>query len=339
MRAYHRISFVFLLAFSFIIIPVLVSGQDLPPRYATLELFTNTPCPICANQNPGLFSRLANFEGEYHLIGFYPGKPYSSCIFYQANKPENDTRYQFYQGNIFGTPTVALNGIDFKSSNGVTNTVLEGLTGGTSWLHVDVEETTGNNRSVTIHLEDHVGGSLATGRLFAVIVEKEIEYSAPNGETLHHNVFRKFLTDPSGEEIDLSSGFVTKSYDYDVDPNWKADEVYVIAWVSDPATKEVFNSGTRFDPDFTSSVDPVSSKQSLTIYPNPATAEVYVKIPEGVTTADIYILDFQGRMIHSLKTYSTDDVLIPITTFPFGSYLIQLKAGNTMYSGSFSIKP
>ena len=242
MSTIQRISFALLLTFYITLCSNPVAAQDLPPRYATLELFTNTPCPICANQNPGLFSRLAQFEGEYHLIGFYPGKPYSSCIFYQANKPENDTRFQFYQGNIFGTPTVALNGIDFKSSNGVTNTVLEGLTGGTSWLHVDVEETSGSNRSVTINLEDHVGGSLTTGRLFAVIVEKEISYTAPNGETVHHNVFRKFLSNPTGEDIDLTTGIASRSYNYDVDPTWKADEVYIIALLTVPSTIEVFNS-------------------------------------------------------------------------------------------------
>ena len=122
--------------------PASVSAQDLPIRYATLELFTNTPCPSCGSQNPGLFSRLGNYEGEYHLISFYPGKPYSSCIYYQANIPENSTRFQHYAGEIFGTPTVALNGIDFKSSSGVNTTVLDNLTGGTSWsvsyTHLDV---------------------------------------------------------------------------------------------------------------------------------------------------------------------------------------------------------
>ena len=337
MSAIHRISFVLLLSFSLSIIPSLVSGQDLPPRYATLELFTNTPCPICANQNPGLFSRLAAFEGEYHLIGFYPGKPYSSCIFYQANKPENDTRYQFYQGNIFGTPTVALNGIDFKTSNGVTNTVLEGLTGGTSWLHVDVEETSGNNRSVTINLEDHVGGSLTTGGLFAVIVEKEISYAAPNGETVHHNVFRKFLTNAAGEDVDLSTGIASRTYEYEVDPTWKAEEVYVIAWLSDPTTKEIYNSGTRFDPDFTSSVDPSPSSLPLVIYPNPSAHDVYIHIPAEGKSANVYILDQQGKVVRSMKTNGESPYLLHTTAMPVGKYVVSVKTDQGTYSGTFHL--
>src|SRR5690606_32967487 len=226
-----------------------VAAQDMPTRYPTLELFTNTPCPICGSQNPGFFNRLANYEGEYHLISFYPGRPYSSCIFYQSNIAENTTRLEHYTGDVFGSPTVAIHGIDFRSPNQVTTAVLDGLTGGTSWLHVDVEETTGTTRDVTISLTDHVGGSLGLGRLFAVIVEREILYNAPNGETVHHNVFRRFLTASTGEIVDLSAGPVTRTYQYNVDGSWNANEIYVIAWLSDTGTNEIYNSGTRFDPD------------------------------------------------------------------------------------------
>lgn len=317
--------------------PASVSGQDLPIRYATLELFTNTPCPICASQNPGLFNRLANYEGQYHLIGFYPGSPYSSCIFYQANIPQNTARVQHYTGNIFGSPTVALNGIDFKSSNGVNTTVLDNLTGGTSWLYIDVDETTGTNRSVTIDMQDVVGGSLNTGRLYAVIVEKEILYNAPNGETVHHNVFRRFLTDVSGEEVDLSSGQVTKSYTYDVNAAWNADETYVIAWLMDPATKEIYNSGTRFDADFTSAINPVQPLSALSIYPNPASTEVNIALPSGVAVADVEIFDPQGRLVRSVPRSQGPQIQISTGAFLPGKYFIRLTSGVAIYTGAFDV--
>lgn len=86
-----------------------------PPRFATLELCTNTPCPICGSQNPGLFNPLMNDEGQYHLISFCPGKPNASCIFYQRNISEYTSRYQFYKGNIFGSPTVLKMGLFLPS--------------------------------------------------------------------------------------------------------------------------------------------------------------------------------------------------------------------------------
>ena len=45
-----------------------LNAQELPLRYATLELFTNTPCPICGSQNPGFFSRLEGYKGFYQDI-------------------------------------------------------------------------------------------------------------------------------------------------------------------------------------------------------------------------------------------------------------------------------
>lgn len=317
--------------------PVTVSGQDLPIRYATLELFTNTPCPICASQNPGLFNRLANYEGQYHLIGFYPGSPYSSCIFYQANIPQNTARVQHYSGEIFGSPTVALNGIDFKSSSGVNTTVLDNLTGGTSWLYIDVEETTGTSRTVTIDLQDVVGGSVNTGRLYAVIVEKEINYNAPNGETLHHNVFRRFLTDVNGEDVDLTSGQVTRTYQYEVSGTWNADETYVIAWLMDPTTEEIYNSGTRFDADFISALNPVQPLSALSIFPNPATFEVNISFPSDITSADIEVFDPQGRLVRTLRGSKGPQVQISIDDFLPGKYFLRLTSGREVYTGSFDV--
>ena len=321
----------------FIFGPSHMEAQTLPLRYATLELFTNTPCPICGSQNPGLFNRLGNYEGEYHLISFYPGQPYSSCIFYQANIPQNAIRLNHYPGEIFGSPTVALNGLDFKSSSGVNTTVLDNLTGGTSWLHVDVEETSGTDRTVTINLEDVVGGSLSAGQLFAVIVEKEIFYNAPNGETVHHNVFRRFLTAATGDPVDLSSGTATKTYQYAVEGGWNADQTYIIAWVSDPTTKEIYNSGTRFDPDFVSGVNPVEPLSALSLYPNPATSEVNITLPADVTAAEVKVYDHLGRLVRSILAASGPVVNIPAGDLSSGRYIVKLISGEKLYSGSFEI--
>jgi hypothetical protein len=312
-------------------------AQTFPVRYATLELFTNTPCPICGSQNPGLFNRLTNFEGEYHLISFYPGKPYSSCVFYQDNITQNTTRFNHYSGNIFGSPTVAINGIDFKSSSGITNMVLENITGGTSWLYVDVEETTGTNRTVSINLEDVVGGSLTTGRLFAVIVEKEIQYNAPNGETVHHNVFRRFLTSATGDDVDMSSGNASLTYDYTVDGEWNADQTYVIAWLSDPTTKEIYNSGTRFDPDFTSAVGPDISKVALQINPNPSSIEATVLFPTNVSSANVQVFDAQGRIVYDAKNVTGPEVKIATSQMDAGYYVVRLMTSDQIFTGRFEV--
>ncbi|MDX1479812.1 MAG: Omp28-related outer membrane protein, partial [Saprospiraceae bacterium] len=238
------------------------------PKYPLLEHFTNTPCVICASQNPGFFNRLEAYAGQYHHVSFWPGTPYTSCIFYQANIPENTARKNYYL-QVVGSPDVAINGVDFKSPSSVTNAVLDGLVGGTSWLSITVQETSGSTRDVTIDLQDHAGGSLSSGLLFAVVVEKEVMYNAPNGETLHHNVFREFLTSTGGDAVDLSSGSASLSYQYTLDGGWQADEIYVVAWLTAVGSKEVINSGTRFD-EVVSGTRDIRGALPLRIYPNPA---------------------------------------------------------------------
>jgi Secretion system C-terminal sorting domain len=327
MKRVHRILFPFYFIFFMFFQVGKAGAQELPPRYATQELFTNTPCPICGSQNPGLFSRLENYEGQYHLVSFYPGKPYTSCIFYQANIPENTARWQFYTGEVFGTPTVAINGIDFKTSNGVTTAVLNDITGNTTWLKIKVDETTGTSRNVDITLQDHVGGSLTSGLLFAVIVEKEIQYNAPNGETLHHNVFRKFLTAPGGDLVDLSSGTAMASYVYELDQDWAGDQTYVIAWLMDPVTKEIYNSGTRFDPDFVSAVGDIADAEMLHLYPNPTTGLFKVTLPESQHTVSVNVFNAAGALVFTQDYVAVSEISLDGSVWPEGIYAVRVMMG------------
>jgi len=314
-------------------------GQNLPLRYATLELFTNTPCPICGSQNPGFFNRLNAYEGKYHLISFYPGTPYSSCIFYQANTQQNIARKNYYQ--IVGTPTVAINGTQFKSAGQVTNAVLDAVTGGESWLEVQVDETAANTRTVDINLVDHVGGSITSGRLFAVIVEKLIMYNAPNGETLHRNVFRKFLTEVSGEDVDMSSGTASKTYQYTVDPSWQADQVYVIAWLINPATKEIYNSGTRFDINVTGTSDFANAKMDLMPFPNPASNLVSISL-QGVVDEKVNVKVFspEGRLVKSFNNQPVTSASIELSVqdLSSGLYYLLIETKDGSHAGKIVVE-
>jgi hypothetical protein len=317
------------------VIPKSVSGQDMAPKYPMLELFTNTPCSVCGSQNPGLFSRLAAFEGQYHLVSFYPGTPYSSCIFYQANTTENGARLAFYP-MIFGTPTVAINGTEFRSSSGVSNTVLNNITGQESWLSVKVEETFGTSRTADITLTDHVGGSLTTGKLYVVIVEREIMYAAPNGETVHYNVFRKFLSSVDGDDVDLSSGMAGRSYQYNVDAEWDADEIHVVAWLMNPDTKEIYNSGTRFDPTL-SSTEEIGDTPILNIYPNPVSDVVNIIIPEDAMDAPLRIFNTNVQLIYKQATSGDTRVTLDASSWPAGRYLVEIEDGERRLRGIFEV--
>lgn len=312
------------------------SAQNLTLKYATLELFTNTPCPICGSSNPGMFSRLSAYEGQYHLISFYPGKPYSSCVFYQANVAENTARYNFYS-EVFGSPTVGINGTQFPSSNGVTNALLDAVTGDSTWLNIQVEETTGSTRNVDITLYDLAGGSVDSARLFAVIVEKEIMYNAPNGENVHYNVFRKFLTNVNGEDIDLSGGMSTSSYEYTLDGSWQDDQVYIIAWLMNPETQEIYNSGTRFDPPLTTATRDLAALPKVKVFPNPATLDITIQLPEEINNAPIVIYDIHGKIVHQETVSGNNSISVDVSSLPVGFYQVGIGSSKGLMTGRFEV--
>ncbi|MBN4065825.1 T9SS type A sorting domain-containing protein, partial [Candidatus Amoebophilus asiaticus] len=85
------------------------------------------------------------------------------------------------------------------------------------------------------------------------IVEQEINYPAPpgsNGEKNFYNVFRKMLTNMAGDTCNLAmqGDSVTFTYSYQMDTLWDSTRIYALAYVQNTDTKEIINSGTRFDP-------------------------------------------------------------------------------------------
>ena len=307
------------------------NAQQMPTKYAMLELFTNTPCVICGSQNPSFFKRLENFEGQYHLISFYPGAPYLNCIFYQANITENKARLAFYP-QVNGSPTVIVNGEGSSNPNGITTAVLNDLTGGESWLQLAISEEGTVIRDVEIAMQTFAENEMSIGQLFAVIVEREIMYNAPNGETVHHNVFRKFLTPVEGDNVDLSSGNETVSYQYDIDNSWNANEVFVIAWISNPETNEIINSGTRFDNLVLSQKNLVFDNK-INVFPVPATSFINISSEELIQNARINMYDILGRKIFSSKTdLINSEYQINTNSWNPGNYTLEILQGNKLHS-------
>jgi hypothetical protein len=300
-----------------------LSAQNMPKKYASLEHFTNTPCPSCGSQNPGFFDLLEGYSGNYHHISYHPGQPYQSCIFYQENTTENRARSNYY--SISSSPRVVINGLTQSSSGTVTANMLNDVTGGESPIEVQVEETSGINRTVSVDINLYGTAPVTNAKLYAAVVEKEIMYNAPNGETVHHNVFRKFLTSSDGNDIDLSNSTSGISFNYNITSPWNADEIYTVVWVQDPVTKEVLNSGTPFDPPFVSAIE-APKTVSFAILPNPVEdlLEIQMENPDQINTIRIH--DMSGKQLF----YQTGilNSSINVRSLNPGLYIIELVTNN-----------
>jgi hypothetical protein len=301
----------FLLLFS----ALLLSAQE-AMKYPLLEHFTNTRCPICANRNPGFHDLRMDYGTDVNHISFHPKYPYSTCEFYQANKEGNQSRADYY--NISGTPTVYLDGEEGSGSDLVSMQAIDNAINMSSYFEIGVtEERTGDMVDVTINLTTR--GDLpdnASYRLFVAAVEAEVNYNAPNGEQMHYNVFREFVSPIEGVSISppADGESVEYTYQYQLKNEWVANQMYALAFIQNDDNNTIENSGTAATT--TTSVIDTEGERELTVYPNPASDKLYTN--NVVESWSLY--DLQGRLIRT----DNNTNIIEVADVGSGVYFIRL---------------
>ncbi|MBL7810064.1 MAG: Omp28-related outer membrane protein [Saprospiraceae bacterium] len=311
-------------------------GQVTAKKYLLIEHFTNSNCGVCASKNPTFFNLInqAQYADDVHHVAIHPMFPYPSCVFYQANTAENTAWTGLYP--VSGTPTIVLNGaIQNPSTPILTEAKLLTYLNQTSPLHLKVTETgPANARQVKITAKALDAIPAGNYKLHVAVVEKKINQQTGNGETVHHNVFRKMLTAVNGNTFTVPALGETEEYEfsYSVANNWNVDEVYVLAFVKEADTKVVLNSGTRFDPVLTDSEDPASKQ--VQVYPNPVsgTAIVDLAVDQAVS---VELFSINGQKCE--LSYHSQGSIITLDTqhLPTGTYLVKATGTQGIYVGKF----
>ncbi len=320
-----------IILFPFLLLIILQEPFAQAKRYIFLEHFTNTRCGICAGANPGFYNLLNGYKNQYHHMTVHPPIPYSACLLYQSNPSDNSQRSNFY--NIVGTPTLVINGLAKKSLSSVTASTLNAELNKLSPVEVVVKEGGTTIRNATIEVKTVGTKPGGIYKLYAVALEKELNYASPNGEKLHHNVFRDFLTAADGDPIDLAGtgSSVIKNYSITIPPGWVENQIYILAWIQDANTKEVLNSGTVFD-----GVTANQDLQSLQfkIYPNPVQDVLKLEWSNPLAaSATISFTNVLGKEIYtgSLKAGSKQ-FQYPVANFAKGIYFVRIQSGKEKIS-------
>lgn len=238
--------------FSFLLliaVAVCVNAQS--RQYVVFEHFTQASCGPCADQNPAFQDNiLADNRGNVHHIAYHTSWPGTDPM-NAANPTPVQNRVDYY--GVGGVPSMYMNGTDKGGPAGVSQSDVTNANAELAPIGIIVTETGDTERSVTIEIKTtgDISGDYA---LQTAVVEREVNYtSAPgsNGEKDFPNVFRATLTG-IGETLTLApiGESVTLNYTYTIDDSWDAEEVYVIAFVQNNATKQVINSGSSDDPDY-----------------------------------------------------------------------------------------
>ena len=296
-------------------------------KYVLLEHFTNTYCSTCASQNPGFYQTIGvETNKDVHHISIHSSVPYQQCPYYQANKIEQDGRKDYY--GLTSTPRVSVNGAALVGAGSVTSATITAATAGTSPIELKIAETTGTSRTVTVTFKNV--GTYPSGdyRLYAAVVEKKITFAANNGESTHHNVFRKYLSNGAdipfnGIPINFTSNTQTVQLFYDVAPSWNAAQTYVLVWVQNESSNVVLNSATRFDAQ-TSTEEP-SIDAFVQVSPNPTSGKTTISFAE-VTPQYLTIQNAVGQVLETRKLINNAPVELDLSSFASGVLFVKVQS-------------
>jgi len=287
-----------------------------------VEHFTNTLCGNCASRNPAFYDLLDNYPDVIH-IAYHPSAPYPNCILHQHNASENDARANFY-GAYGGTPTAVVQGEWTGFQNPIlTASELEAYLGQTTDFELRVYQEQIDSEMVHVNIViKRISNTMSNPtKLFAVIAEKQVNYAAPNGENIHHDVFRKVLVDQAFD-LENTGDSVAINTSYTVHSDWTSDEMIVTAMVHDSETKAVLqaNESSRIG-DGTSSINDEVISLDGVIYPNPANDVIHISSDSKGTFIRAEIYTMTGNKVKSIEDPANS---MNISNLPQGIYILAL---------------
>ncbi|RME99916.1 MAG: T9SS C-terminal target domain-containing protein [Bacteroidetes bacterium] len=319
-----------LLIFSMILMAGGLLAQEVAKR-VVVEHFTNSRCGICANRNPGFYQNLEAHPDVIH-ISIHPSRPYSSCLLHQHNSSENDARTNYY-GILGSTPRLVIQGTPISvSTNYGDASIFTDVANETTPVSITLYQVKENDQlQVDVVIKAEADNNIGTANLFLAAAEKLVNYNAPNGESEHHDVFRRTFTDnPQGLAVAIpaiAGEQLVARYTVAADEAWVFDQMFVVAILNDATDRKVIQAAAT-DP---SDNSPLSSTQDLQpldvqFFPNPVHDHLEVRLPGNLSTAQAQLVDVTGRIV--LQTPVRTGEPINLAQLPAGSYWLKIRTEN-----------
>lgn len=315
------------LLFPILAIAALQTQAQPVPRQLIVEHFTNTYCSVCANRNPGFYSNLAGFPDVLH-IAYHPSAPYAACPLNQHNKPENDSRTNFY--GIYGaTPRIVIQGVVIPANvNYGADTLFSNRQGQTSAFAMStrLELSGSNSLEVTVVIRKADTSSLDSLDLYAALAEDTLHFTGNNGETLQQDVFRKafFGTAPMRVNLPVNVGdSVVFTQSTAINSAWVLSQCYAIAIASTADKKIEQAAASSRLPDMPTGIANRSRTNSLQVYPVPASGRLWLREALGVPSR-VEVTDVSGKRL-SQQTLAAGNREIGLPPLSTGIYFLRVR--------------
>lgn len=266
-----------------------------------VEHFTNTRCIICASRNPGFYNALSQRQDIIH-IAYHPSSPYSNCLFNTQNRGENDARTRHY--DLYGgTPSYTVNG-EFKTSAQVqSSTVYNEFDNQVSPLKISMAMALFSADSIRLQIDISAvaNHNFNTLTLYAPMIEDSVFYDAPNGEKIHHDVFRKSFTGESTLSFKMPKlGEPSFKFSKSIAKNaiWMLPRLSAVAIIADVDKKTLqVEQSALLNMSTTSSLDFDREELFFTLYPNPVSSIISVILKEKTIENNFSIYNHLGQVI------------------------------------------
>lgn len=307
------------------------------------EVFTSSTCGPCK-------------PGNENLNSIIVGKDNHTSVKYQMSWPNSSkgngdpyyfaelaTRRTYYGVNSI--PQMQVDGIAWEGNAGT-------YTAGAFKEQTEVPsfmEITGSAKnewkgkiSCDITIDPKADYTSANMKVYAMIIEKETYWNLKtNGETKFENVVKKIMPGPGGDNLAAMTkdNPVNKSYSFTFTGYYRLpydattpinlnteqtvenfDNLAVVVFVQDNATKEVFQSA-MFDVASTGTKD-ISNK--MNVYPNPAANQMLVNVKTlSNANSSVELINMMGQVVASGNT-PNGQYTFDVSTISNGIYTVKM---------------
>jgi hypothetical protein len=220
-------------------------------RKTLFEFFSNSGCQPCIEPHRSFLEPLEEARGvtindtSVIIISYQVNFPNPLDSIYFQNPQENDARSLYYnvaaapQGNNDGSYMGQYSYTEWSNK-------LNASMNSTAYLDITISNSfnsSNDSGTVTAHINTLVQPPTnQNNKVHVVLIENNVPYiSAPNGIKIYNGVMRDMVDGPDGANIALSTGqTVDYSISYGVRSNWKMNDCYLVVFVQNLPSKEVY---------------------------------------------------------------------------------------------------
>jgi len=193
-------------------------------------------------------------------------------------------------------------------------------------VSISIEQTKTEEETIeaTITITTEAAHSYTDVKLLVGVAEKVVTYDAPNGEEEHRDVFRKAMTDISGDAVTLPAvgESITLTYSVANDADWDFSQMFTYVILNDDTNKEIIQSEAALPSDNFTSINEIDITNNVDVYPNPVNNLLNIDLQSGENST-VQVFDVSGKLL--LEKVFDFQTQIDFSGFANGMYFLAIE--------------